>query len=107
MERFQHIPAVTFSERFEQEKDNYVLVDVRTEEEYNGAHVEGSIHIPYDEMEERYNELLPHQAQNIMLICRSGMRSQVAANTLSEHGFNKLFNLEGGLLEWTGRLHSK
>jgi phage shock protein E len=107
VEKFQQIFAVTFGERFEQEKHNYVFVDVRTDEEYVAAHVEGSIHIPYDEMEERYHELLPHQEQNILLICRSGMRSQVAANKLAEHGFNKLFNLEGGLLEWTGRLHSK
>lgn len=107
MEKFQHIPASIFGEQFEQEKQNYVFVDVRTPEEFEAAHVEGSIHIPYDEMDERYTELLPHQEKNIMLICRSGMRSQVAANILSEHGFKKLFNLEGGLLEWTGRLHCK
>lgn len=107
MEKYQHIPAAVFGEKFEEEKNNYVLVDVRTQEEFDAAHVENSIHIPYDEMEKRYQELLPFQEKNILLICRSGMRSQVAANTLAEHGFQKLFNLEGGLLEWTGRLHSK
>jgi rhodanese-related sulfurtransferase len=80
---YQHIPASTFGKQFEEEKNNYVFVDVRTQEEFDDAHVENSIHIPYDEMEHRYEEQI-----------------------LAEQGFEKLFNLEGGLLEWTGRLHS-
>ena len=103
---YQHIPAAIFGEKWESERDNYVFVDVRTIEEYEDAHVENSIHIPYDEMEDRYEELEAYKEENILLICRSGMRSQVAAQVLSEKGFTKLFNLEGGLLEWTGRLHS-
>ncbi len=107
MSGYEHIPAAILGEQFEQEKQNFVFVDVRTIEEFEGAHVEGSIHIPYDEMEARYTELVPYKDEKIMLICRSGMRSQVAAQVLSEHGFQRLFNLEGGLLEWTGRLQSK
>ncbi|MXQ55373.1 rhodanese-like domain-containing protein [Shimazuella alba] len=103
---YQHIPASTFGKQFEEEKNNYVFVDVRTQEEFDDAHVENSIHIPYDEMEHRYEELASYKQKNILLICRSGMRSQVAAQILAEQGFEKLFNLEGGLLEWTGRLHS-
>jgi rhodanese-related sulfurtransferase len=103
---YQHIPAATFGKQFETEKENYVFVDVRTKEEFDDAHVENSIHIPYDEMDVRYEELDSHKNDSILLICRSGMRSQVAAQILSEKGFTKLFNLEGGLLEWTGRLHS-
>jgi rhodanese-related sulfurtransferase len=105
MEKYQHIPASVFGKQFEEEKHNYVFVDVRTKEEYDDAHVENSIHIPYDEMDERYEELLSYKNENILLICRSGMRSQVAAQILAEQGFKKLYNLEGGLLEWTGRLH--
>lgn len=105
MDKYLHIPASVLGKKFEEEKQNYVFVDVRTKEEFDDAHVENSIHIPYDEMEERYKELLSHKDENILLICRSGVRSQIAAQILLEKGFKKLYNLEGGLLEWTGRLH--
>jgi rhodanese-related sulfurtransferase len=100
----EHIAAAELGKVFEQEKDNFVCVDVRTKEEFDDAHVENSIHIPYDEMEERYHELAAYKDNNILLICRSGMRSQVAGSVLAEKGFTKLYNLEGGLLEWSGRL---
>jgi rhodanese-related sulfurtransferase len=107
MEKFQHISAAEFGKRFEEEKHNYIFVDVRTQEEFDSAHVENSIHIPYDVMEERFEELLPYKDKKILLICRSGMRSQIAGHILAERGFEKLYNLEGGLMEWTGRLHSE
>ncbi|OYD07876.1 sulfurtransferase [Paludifilum halophilum] len=81
---------------------DYVFVDVRTDEEYNAGHIPGAIHIPHDEMEERASELESRKGEDILLICRSGRRSVIAANILADQGFSRLFNLKGGMLEWNG-----
>ncbi|SFS49671.1 rhodanese-like domain-containing protein [Marininema halotolerans] len=94
--------ARELGESYMENKKRFVWVDVRTEEEFAEGHIPESIHIPFDEMEERHSELAGVKAQDIMLICRSGRRSVVAAHILAEEGFQNLFNLKGGMLEWTG-----
>ena len=59
-------------------------------------------HIPYDEMENRFHELEHAKDKPILLVCRSGRRSVIAAEVLSQKGFEQLFNLKGGMLEWNG-----
>jgi rhodanese-related sulfurtransferase len=102
MTTYQDIEARALSQANETERNQYVLVDVRTDEEYKEGHIPGAIHIPHDQMEERYTELEPHKEKKILLICRSGRRSVMAAQVLSAKGFSHLFNLKGGMLEWTG-----
>ncbi|MGA9174536.1 MAG: rhodanese-like domain-containing protein [Thermoactinomyces sp.] len=102
MEHYKDIEASDFSQVDESERKKYVLVDVRTDEEYEDGHIPGAIHIPHDEMEARFEELNPHKDEKILLICRSGRRSVIAANILHSKGFSQLFNLKGGMLEWTG-----
>lgn len=99
---YTDIEATDMSERYEAEKENYVWVDVRREEEYRAGHVPGSIHIPFDELDERGVELKPYQDRALMLVCRSGRRSVIAAHTLHGQGFFRLYNLKGGMLEWSG-----
>ncbi|SDW06477.1 Rhodanese-related sulfurtransferase [Marininema mesophilum] len=94
--------ARELSDTYSTDKENFIWVDVRTEEEFREGHIPGSIHIPFDEMEERYVELVDVKERDVMLICRSGRRSVVAAHILAEEGFQHLFNLKGGMLEWTG-----
>ncbi|WP_220184961.1 MULTISPECIES: rhodanese-like domain-containing protein [Thermoactinomyces] len=102
MEHYKDIEAGEFSQVDESERKKYVLVDVRTSEEYEEGHIPGAIHIPHDEMEERFAELNPHKDEKILLICRSGRRSVIAAHVLHSKGFSQLYNLKGGMLEWTG-----
>jgi phage shock protein E len=104
MKMYQEIAASVLSEQGKVELEKYVLVDVRTGEEYESGHLPGALHIPYDEMEERHTEIAQHQARPILLICRSGRRSVFAAEVLVEQGFQQLYNLEGGMLEWTGEV---
>lgn len=99
---YTDVTAQDFSQGFAEAKNCYVLVDVRTEEEYLEGHIPGAVHIPFDEMDQRYKELEHQQDENILLICRSGRRSVVAAHTLAEKGFPHLFNLKGGMLKWDG-----
>jgi|APFre7841882590_1041340.scaffolds.fasta_scaffold175288_2 rhodanese-related sulfurtransferase len=84
------------------EKDSTVfLLDVRTEEEYNGAtgHLRGSVLIPVQELAERIGELAPHKKNTIIAICRSGNRSGWATSMLRSQGYPAL-NMVGGMIRW-------
>lgn len=65
-------------------EDNYVIVDVRTKEEYESGHVVGSINIPYDEIDEDTDL---DKDKTIIVYCRSGNRSSTAYNTLKNLGY--------------------
>jgi rhodanese-related sulfurtransferase len=104
-EIYQDVEAGEMSDVFAQARDQYLWVDVRTEEEYQAGHIPHTLHIPHDQMESRYTELTPYRQQKILLLCRSGGRSVMAAEVLSQQGFMKLYNLKGGMLAWTGPVH--
>lgn len=101
---YQDIAADEFSKQPKAIRDQYYLVDVRTKQEYKEGHIPGAIHIPHDQMEERYRELANQQNKKILLICRSGKRSVLAAEVLHAKGFKQLYNLAGGMLKWTGEV---
>ena len=69
------------------------VVDVRTPAEFAEGHVPGAINIPYDEMEKRSAEIGP-QSTPVLVYCRTGHRSGIAARTLREKGFSTLFDLQ-------------
>lgn len=75
---------------------NIVFVDVRTDREYAAGHVEGAIHIPHDEMAERYQELERYEDKQLVVYCRSGRRSGIAERVLEDRGFDNVIN-GGGL----------
>ncbi len=70
-------------------KNNYIIVDVRTKEEYSEKHVKGSINIPYDEINESTNL---DKNKTIIVYCRSGVRSKKAYDTLKNLGY-EVYNL--------------
>lgn len=69
-----------------------IYVDVRTPEEYASGHVAGSILIPHDQMEARWQELAQHKDKPVVLYCRSGRRSGLALEVLKEKGFTNVKN---------------
>jgi sulfur-carrier protein adenylyltransferase/sulfurtransferase len=79
-------------------KDPFVLVDVREPYEYEICHIEGARLIPLGELPSRLSEL--DSADEIVLQCKGGTRSARALHVLSDAGFRKLYNLEGGIMEW-------
>ena len=84
------------------EQDSTVLLlDVRTEEEYNSStgHLERSVLIPVQELVARLGELAPHKNSTIIAICRSGNRSGWATSMLRSRGFAAL-NMVGGMVRW-------
>jgi len=73
-------------------KGQYVI-DVRTAEEWQAGHIEGAIHIPYDQMADRIAEVTRDKAAAIALYCRSGRRSGIALKRLKELGYTNVENL--------------
>lgn len=73
--------------------DRITLLDVRTQEEYCHAHIEGSINIPVDELRERSDEIVKDKP--VYVICQSGLRSYIACCILTGNGFD-CYNFSGG-----------
>ncbi len=79
---------------------NTFLLDVRTEGEYNRGHIDGATLIPVEDLANRLGELESVKDKKVLLYCRSGNRSTVAANILKEAGFSSLVNLSTGIRGW-------
>jgi rhodanese-related sulfurtransferase len=75
---------------------------VREEAEYAFGHIEGAKSIPLGELESRLEEL--NKEQEIYVVCRTGKRSDMAAQILAKNGFTKVYNVLPGMTEWNGKL---
>ena len=80
-------------------RDGYVILDTRTQEEYETGHIPGAIVISHDEIREKAESQLPEKDQLILVYCRSGNRSKQAAQVLSEMGYTNVKEF-GGILDW-------
>ena len=82
-------------------KNNILLLDVRTATEFDGplSHIAGAVLLPIQELEQRVDELNEHKEKEIIVICRSGNRSQTGTRILISHGFNAV-NMLGGMEAW-------
>lgn len=97
---FMHISQDQAKQMMEEEKD-FLLVDVRTKEEFEEGHIPGAINLPVEEIGDSQPQLLPNKDQVLLLYCRSGRRSQEAANKLANMGYTKVYEF-GGIMDWTG-----
>ena len=77
----------------------YIILDVREQDEYDTGHIPGAILIPYTQIEEKANEMLPDKEQLILVYCRSGRRSKIAAEALVELGYTNIKEF-GGIIDW-------
>mgnify|MGYP006218887759 CR=1 FL=1 len=94
----KNIHITEFQERFEFSK--YILIDVRTKEEFSEGCIQGAINIDYlaDNFIIKIQKLdleIP-----VLLYCRSGNRSSKAMKTMKELGFKEVYNLEDGIKGW-------
>ena len=80
-------------------EEGYIILDVRTQEEYDHGHIPGAILIPNTEIEDRAEEVLTDKDQLILVYCRSGRRSQLVAEALVELGYTNIKEF-GGILDW-------
>ena len=74
-----------------------LIIDVRTEAEWNSGHIEGAVLIPYELIGDRIGTVARDKAGRVYLYCRTGRRSQIAKETLDKLGYKDLVNL--GVLE--------
>ena len=83
-----------------------LVIDVRSQQEWSGGHIEGAILIPHTEIAERITEAAPDKAQSIYLYCRSGRRSGIAKRVLEQMGYTNVENL-GSIKDARKRLESR
>lgn len=96
------VDVITMHEFQDKILDNKtVVLDVRTEEEYYGplGHINGSILIPINELEDRLSELNDYKENTIYVVCRSGNRSGFGKDILNKNNFTAV-NVDGGMLDW-------
>ncbi|MBQ7746882.1 MAG: rhodanese-like domain-containing protein [Spirochaetia bacterium] len=80
-------------------RSDYILLDVRTEKEFVAGHIKGAILIPDYEIRLRAEKELPDKAKTILVYCRSGRRSKLAARDLAELGYTDVLEF-GGIIDW-------
>lgn len=80
-------------------EEGYIILDVRTQAEYDEKHIPGAIVIPHDEIEEKAEQLLPDKDQLLLVYCRSGRRSKLAAEALVKLGYTNIKEF-GGIINW-------
>ena len=80
-------------------ESGYVIIDARTQEEYDQGHIPGAILIPEYEIADRAEKELPDKDQLILVYCRSGRRSKIAAEELVKLGYTNVKEF-GGIIDW-------
>jgi len=80
-------------------QEGYIILDVRTQEEYSEGHIPGAILIPNTEIDARAGEVLTDKDQLILVYCRSGRRSKMAAEILAMLGYTNIREF-GGIINW-------
>jgi phage shock protein E len=98
--QWDRVSVDEFANAIENNPDGFLL-DVRTTSEWNSdGYIEGAKLIPHSDIESRQDELPSDKDDLIMLYCRSGNRSQDAAQTLIDLGYNNIIELEVGITGW-------
>src|SRR5574343_1114692 len=83
-------------------RDDAHILDVREADEFAAGHLPEAINIPAGKLAERAGELEKFKGKPLIVCCASGMRSNKACGELKTAGFDKLFNLAGGVDAWVG-----
>ncbi|MCR4634580.1 MAG: rhodanese-like domain-containing protein [Erysipelotrichaceae bacterium] len=86
-----------------EEESGFVIVDVRTKEEYMEGHIKDAINIPNEEIAEKAESILNDKDQKIYVYCRSGRRSKEACKKLIDLGYQQIIDF-GGILDWKGEI---
>ena len=80
-------------------QEGYIILDVRTKEEYDQGHIPGATQISHEEIAEKAEDVLTDKDQLILVYCRSGRRSKIAAEALVELGYTNIKEF-GGIIDW-------
>jgi rhodanese-related sulfurtransferase len=102
---FENLSVDEFKAQFKEANTPHLLLDVRTGEEFEEGRIPGAINIPLDDLDNQISHITALAGDMpIVLVCRSGMRSMMGAETLRYAGVkHTLYNLEGGTLAWANK----
>lgn len=95
---YEQITAQQAKDLMEKET-GYIIVDARTQEEFDAGHIEGAVLIPEYEISQRAEKELPDKDQLILVYCRSGRRSKIASQALVDLGYTNVKEF-GGIIDW-------
>ena len=79
--------------------EEYIILDAREQYEYDESHIPGAILIPYTEIEDKAEQMLPDKDAQILVYCRSGRRSKIASESLANLGYTNVKEF-GGIIDW-------
>ena len=96
------ISVTDLSQMLSDSSTQIILLDTREKEEYDISHINGAIHIGYEDFD---HGLLPeiHRDQKVVVYCSVGYRSEKIGEKLENKGFNQVFNLYGSIFEWVNQ----
>ena len=86
-----------YQQQFKQAKQPHLLIDVRTPEEFASEHIKGAVNIPVQVLPQRLQDV--PKDKPVVLICRSGNRTRMAAQILTQANYTNVYDL-GGLMHW-------
>ena len=86
-----------------EQNEDYIILDVRTHEEYAVGHIPNAICIPNETIDKDVINELPDKNQLILIYCRSGNRSKQATEKLKKLGYTNLVEF-GGIMDWNGKI---
>ena len=99
---YKHISMDEAAKMMKADK-SVVIVDVRTQEEYEKKHVLGAICVPIEDIRANKLDKLPDKNKTLLLYCWTGRRSEDAAALLAKQGYKNIYEF-GGLVDWTGEV---
>ena len=79
--------------------EEHIILDTREQDEFDARHIKDAILIPYTEIENKAAEMLPDKDAQILVYCRSGRRSKIAAESLAKLGYTNVKEF-GGIIDW-------
>ncbi len=79
--------------------ESHIILDVREQDEFDAGHIPGAILLPYNEIENKAEKILPNKTAQILVYCRSGRRSKIASESLSRLGYINVKEF-GGINDW-------
>ncbi len=79
--------------------EEHIILDTREQDEFDEGHIPGAILLPYTEIEDKAEEMLPDKNKLILVYCRSGRRSKIASESLSKLGYTNVKEF-GGIIDW-------
>lgn len=90
--------TIDVDQAYEKYQDGTFVLDVRTQEEWDAFHAPEAVLIPLDELPNRVNEV--PKDQEVVVVCRSGNRSQTGRDILRDAGYTQVTSMAGGMLAW-------